>query len=102
MKYRTTPAFDRDYRRLAAPHRAAFRTAVAQFNLCAEAAAAGRDNPWAHGLRVKAVRGTARVWEMTWSMDDPDGRATWEWVDIDGEPGVLWRRIGDHAIFRRA
>ena len=35
-------------------------------------------------------------------MDDPDGRATWEWVDIDGESGVLWRRIGDHAIFRRA
>ncbi len=51
---------------------------------------------------MKAVRGTARVWEMTWSMDDPDGRATWEWVDIDGESGVLWRRIGDHTIFRRA
>ena len=102
MKYRTTPAFDGDYRRLPADHRAAFKAAVVQFNAGAEAAAAGHDAPWPNGLRVKAVRGTARVWEMTWSMTEPDGRATWEWVDIDGERGILWRRIGDHAIFKRA
>ena len=31
---------------------------------------------------------------------DPDGRATWEWVEIDGDVGVRWRRVGSHAIFR--
>jgi hypothetical protein len=44
------------------------------------------------------------VWEMTWSFSGPDGRATWEWVNVDGEegaqPAVRWRRIGDHRIFK--
>ena len=34
-----------------------------------------------------------------WSMSDPDGRATWEWVDIEGEPGIRWRRFGTHGIY---
>jgi hypothetical protein len=36
---------------------------------------------------------------MTWSFSGPDGRATFEWVLVDGEPGIRWRRIGGHAIF---
>lgn len=39
---------------------------------------------------------------MTWSVSGPDGRATLEWVAIDGEGGVRSRRIGGHAIFKRA
>jgi hypothetical protein len=47
------------------------------------------------------------VFEMTWSFSGPDGRATWEWTEVDvvddtGErsraPAVRWRRIGDHKI----
>jgi hypothetical protein len=36
---------------------------------------------------------------MTWSFAGPDGRATFEWIRIDGQPGIRWRRIGGHAIF---
>ena len=36
---------------------------------------------------------------MTWSDKDPDGRATWEWVTIEGEKGIRWRRLGTHSIF---
>ena len=102
MKYRTPPAFERDYRRRSPAHRRAFREAALAFNACAERAAKGEDRPWANGLRVKPVRGTERVWEMTWSMRDPDGRATWQWDEVDGEPAILWRRIGGHGILDRA
>ncbi len=33
---------------------------------------------------------------MTWSRRDPDGRATWEWIVIDGNSAVRWRRVGTH------
>lgn len=38
------------------------------------------------------------MWEMTWSLAGPDGRATFEWVEIEGEPGIRWRRVGGYAI----
>ena len=56
---------------------------------------------WPASLRVKAVESAPGIWEMTWSFSGPDGRATFEWVQIDGTLGVRWRRIGGHAIFRR-
>ncbi|MER6108587.1 hypothetical protein ACWG5P_11115 [Streptomyces prasinus] len=36
--------------------------------------------------------------EMTWA---PDGRATWQYGDElrEGEPHVIWRRVGGHEIF---
>jgi len=37
---------------------------------------------------------------MTWSFSGPDGRATFEFVTIDGQPGIRWRRIGCHDIYR--
>jgi hypothetical protein len=36
---------------------------------------------------------------MTWSFAGPDGRATFEFITIDGEPAIRWRRIGGHEIF---
>ncbi|MDQ2788377.1 MAG: hypothetical protein M3Y73_01200 [Actinomycetota bacterium] len=39
-----------------------------------------------------------RIWEMT-RFTGPDGRATFEWVKIDGTTGIRWRRIGTHEIF---
>ncbi len=51
------------------------------------------------GLRVKRVKGTLGVFEMTWAAD---GRATFSYGApvTEGEPHVVWRRIGTHAIFR--
>ena len=36
---------------------------------------------------------------MTWSFAGPDGRATFEWILIDGELAIRWRRIGGHEVF---
>lgn len=51
-----------------------------------------------YGFRVKRVRGTSGVWEMTWAAD---GRATFEYGDElrPGTPHIIWRRIGTHDVF---
>jgi hypothetical protein len=36
---------------------------------------------------------------MTWSFSGPDGRATFEWTEIEAEPAIRWRRVGGHEIF---
>lgn len=56
-------------------------------------AAAGENDPWPRSLRVKPIRGARGIWEMTWSMRNPDGGATWKWVSLDGERAVRWRRV---------
>jgi hypothetical protein len=100
VKFEAYTRFDREFQKLPKAHRMTFYAAIVpQFNEAAQRAAAGEANPWPAGLRVKKVQGVSGVWEMTWSMDNPDGRATWEWAEIDGEPAVRWRRIGTHRIF---
>ncbi len=100
MKYERTDRFAADYRRLSAPERALFRRLVIeQFAPAAERYAADPGGPWPKTIRVKRVQGAPGVWEMTWSFAGPDGRATFEWVEIDGEPAIRWRRVGGHAIF---
>jgi hypothetical protein len=54
---------------------------------------------WPTSLQVKDVEGAPGVWEMTWSFAGPDGRATFERIEIDAEPAIRWRRLGGHAIF---
>lgn len=98
MKFETTPAFDRDFKRLPEQHKRKFRSLVTAFNLAAEKASRGEDKPWPPGMRVKPVQSAKGVWELTWSMDEPDGRATWEWIKLDGELAIRWRRIGDHGV----
>lgn len=86
--------FLRDLRALSEPQRKAFMSAVA--TLVADLKSDRRLRP---GLRVKRVQGSDHVWEMTWA---PDGRATWEYGDEvrEGEPHIIWRRVGSHDIFR--
>ena len=40
------------------------------------------------------------MFEMTWA---PDGRATFSYGASlhEGEPHVIWRRIGTHSLFSR-
>jgi len=38
---------------------------------------------------------------MTWSFAGPDGRATFEFVKIDGKIAIRWRRIGGREVFSR-
>lgn len=101
MKWETTPAFDADVRRLSREELAQFRDAVRDlFVPAAERIAADPGATWPASLRVKRVEGAVGIWEMTWSFSGPDGRATFEWIEIDGERAVRWRRVGGHAIFR--
>jgi len=65
----------------------------------AQRAAAGEPDPWTSSMRVKKMEGAGGVREMTWSRNDPDGRATWQWTEIDGDAAILWRRVGTHEIF---
>lgn len=103
MKYQRTDSFKRDYKRLSAEERRLLRELVlgeGGFHEAAEKLAETKDpSVWPRALRVHPMKDAPGIWEMTWSFAGPDGRATFEWVDVEGEPGVRWRRIGGHAIF---
>lgn len=99
MKFQVTPAFEGDWARLSEPERATFRAVIRdEFHPACERRRDDPDAPWPKTLRVRRVEGAPGIWEMTWSFAGPDGRATFEWADIEGQPGVPWRRIGGHSI----
>lgn len=101
MKFETTPAFDGDVRRLKPDHRAAFLSVVRTKSVPAcDAYTADPATPWPRALRVKSVQGAPGVLEMTWSFASPDGRATFEFVTVNGELRCRWRRVGDHDVFK--
>ncbi len=87
--------FWRDFRLLSAGQRRRFRRAVAHF-----VADLGEGRQFRPGLRVKGLTTHPGVFEMTWA---PDGRATFSFGEplSPGDPHVIWRRIGTHAIFER-
>jgi hypothetical protein len=93
--YEQLPAFADDYRALPPAERERFLTAVHHVITDLQA---GR--PLRPGLRIKRVQGTAGVWEMTFA---PDGRATFEYGPpvVQGQPHIVWRRVGSHAVLRR-
>jgi hypothetical protein len=91
--YERLPRFDRDYELLSPDEKRAFREAVTKFVQDIEGGARPR-----RGLRVKGVKGARGVFELTWAND---GRATFQFGESKkgGEPHVIWRRVGTHAIF---
>jgi hypothetical protein len=94
--YDVLARFFEDYEKLTPAQRQAFLRARNQF---VDDLKSGRG--FRAGLRVKRVESTdGEVWEMTWA---DDGRATWQYGPevVQGEPHIIWRRIGTHAIFRR-
>jgi hypothetical protein len=101
LKYELTPPFDADWRRLSPEERVLFRRAVDEINRAYSQRGASPVPRWPAHLRVKALQGHRGIWEMTWSFSGPDGRATFEFVDMDGDLGIRWRRVGDHRIFER-
>lgn len=102
MKHEELHSFARDWVGLSAAERARFLEVLRRdFQPACERYRKDPAVPWPRGLRVKRVQGMPGVWEMTWSFTGPDGRATFEWIDVDGELAIRWRRIGGHDIFGR-
>ena len=92
--FETLSRFERDWKNLTWQQQALFRKAVLEAfgpDLMAP------DRPFRPGLRVKGVADRRCV------RDDMghDGRATFSYgaERVPGQPHVIWRRIGTHAIF---
>lgn len=92
--YVVTDSFLADYRRLSEPEQVRFRSVLPAFVEACDRYAADTAAKWPATLGVKDVEGAPGIWEMTWSFSGPDGRATFEWVQIEGTLGLRWRRIG--------
>jgi hypothetical protein len=89
----TAESFERDFKRLSAEQRKEFTHAIVAF------VADLRRRSFRKSLRVKGVQGAEGIFEMTWAKD---GRATFQYGPEvrPGEPHVVWRRCGTHAILR--
>jgi hypothetical protein len=98
VRYERTASFKADYLRLKPANRELFKSAVREMNRAAADAQDPSQIPWPARLRLMAVQAAPGVFEMTWSFSGPDGRATFEFTQIDGGLAVRWRRIGDHGI----
>lgn len=99
MKFEVTDSCRADLKRLSDRERSLVQETLPTFVAACDRYAADR-MAWPASLRVKDVENAPGIWEVTFHFAGPDIRATFEWVQIDGELGVRWRRIGGHAIFK--
>jgi hypothetical protein len=100
LKYVVLDSFRADYKRLSQSDQALFKRTLPDFIAACDRYALEPSLAWPASLRVKDVERAPGIWEMTWSFSGPDGRATIDWVQVDGQLAVRWRRIGDHGIFK--
>jgi hypothetical protein len=89
-----TDQFKRDEKALSADERQDLKEAVGKFVTDLKAGGKFRGGP-----RVKPMQGAPGIFEMTWERDN--GRATFQYGEplIEGEPHIIWRRVGGHSIF---
>ena len=99
MRFERTDSFKADYQRLTDSEKELFRGAIRAINSAFDRRTPGQAPAWPRRLRIRSVAGARGVFEMTWSFAGPDGRATFEFVNMEGETGIRWRRVGGHAIF---
>lgn len=93
MKYERTPKFDNDFKNLSVGHRTQFLEIIPAFNkACADYLANPGGFSWPRSLRVSRMTSAKGVWELTWSFASPDGRATFEFISVEGEIRVRWRQ----------
>jgi hypothetical protein len=101
LKYRSLEFFRNDFRRLPAEHQQMFLQVLREFFLPAIGAGSFSGAPgWPKRLRIQQLSNT-KVYSLTWNFASPDGRATFRLDKMDdGEPLLVWRRIGDHGIYK--
>ena len=87
--------FRADFERLTPAQQALFLVAVEQF-----VADLHEGRTFRKGLRIKGIQGAGGIFELTWAAD---GRATFEYGQEvrQGEPHIVWRRVGTHQIFNK-
>jgi hypothetical protein len=98
VKFERTDSFKTDYQRLTNSQKELLRGAVRAMSSAFESRTQGQAPAWPRRLRIRTMAGVRGVFEMSWSFAGPDGRATFEFVSIEGEKGIRWRRVGGHAI----
>jgi hypothetical protein len=101
VKYVVLESFKADYKLLSPGEQDRFKKVLPDFVAAFDRYARDPAASWSAGLRVKDVEGAPGIWEMTWSFRGPDGRATFEWIQIEGALALRWRRIGGHSIFKQ-
>jgi len=101
VKYRALESFRNDFRRLPAGHQQVFLQILREFFLPAiEAGSFTGTPPWPRRLRIHRINNT-EIYSLTWNFASPDGRPTFHLDKLDeGETLLVWRRIGDHAIYK--
>ena len=89
--YDILESFWRDFDRLSPTEQREFLAAVQKF------LADLRSGKLRTGLRVKGIESARGIYEMTWAADS---RATFQYGDPvrEGEPHIVWRRVGKHDI----
>jgi hypothetical protein len=90
--YERSPQFVADHTNLSAEQRHALRIAVEKFVVDQR-----RGRGFRPGLRVKGVRGSPGLFELTWA---PDGRAVFSYgASIrEDEPHIVWHAVGTHDV----
>jgi hypothetical protein len=102
VKFEVADSFRADFRRLSDDERRLFLEVLPLFVEACDRHGADPAAAWPSALRVKPIVGAPGIFEMIWSFAGPDGRATFEWIRIDGELALRWRRIGGHRILGTA
>lgn len=98
MKFTATDAFDFDFARLSRHQRHGLIAAIRQ-GIPATAGAHSADAQWPASLnfRLRSVH----VYSITWSPDSRYAHATFHFEkDDEGDTVLVWRRIGDHSIYK--
>lgn len=90
--YERLPRFVKDFQALSREQQLEFLEAVEKFVADLKIGEGFRS-----GLRVKGVKGSPRLFELTWA---DDGRATFSYGESirDGEPHIVWHLVGSHAV----
>jgi hypothetical protein len=101
VKFELTASFLADRNRLSAEELEIVRKNLPDFVAACERLAVDPSAKWPASLRVKDVENAPGILEVTFNFAGPDIRATFEWVQIEGELGVRWRRIGGHRNFSK-
>ena len=105
MKFEVTASFQKDFKKLKPEHKATFKQVVREkfapaCDAWAQAMAGRKHFVWPKNLRVDEMTGAPGIMEMAWSFASPDGRATFSLAKRDDEWVCIWRRVGDHGVFK--